>query len=150
VPIRCIVFGPQDENCFGSAYTSDTIVKHLSMVNWPDLPIWTYRFRCHYDYDPSNEFDIHFEIEVDPNSPMEIIFGDRYLIGIEPEGNCLYTGINTFNHAFIDLHGLAPPSCYMSSTINPTGSLSISPDKKTIKGPISPAYPYQIFGYRIN
>ncbi len=149
VPVRCVVFGPQDEACFGSAYTSDTIVKHISLVHWPDLPLWTYRFRCHFSHEPTNEFDISFEVELDPGTPPFYPLGDVYIIGMNVGESCLSTGIGSFNHAFLDINSSYPPGCF-NEGMSPDGSVFISPDKMRISGPWSINNPISFSGYRIN
>lgn len=150
VPITCIVYGPQDEECFGTAYTSDTVVKYLTVVQWPDLPIWSYKFRCHYNTDPLEEFDIYFEIEVDPNSPPGLPLGDQELYGLAHLGECTITGIDGYNHAFVNLSGTGLPACEYEPEYYPYGICNISPDKMTISGPITIDGSVTISGYRID
>ena len=152
VPVTCIAYGKQNSQCFGVENVIDTVVKHLTVVQWPDLPIWNWRFMCHYDDEPQTEFEIHFEIVVNPNSPPTYPLGDQEMYGLTHLNTCQFAGCGQYNHSFVDLNGGGshPSGCLLEPTYNPDGYVVVTSNKQTISGVINDAAQRSIVGYRVN
>ena len=153
VPVTCIAYGKQNSECFGTELVTDTVVKHINVVHWPDLPIWTWRFMCHYSDEPETEFEVHFEIEVNANSPPNWPMGDRELYGLAHIEECQFAGCGQFNHSYVYLNGAGshPSGCSLDDpTYNPFGTLMFSADKRTVSGMINSTAQRTISGYRTN
>lgn len=152
VPITCIAYGKQNANCFDTAIVTDTVVKYLTVVHWPDLPVWTWRFRCHYNDEPQNEFDIHFETEItnvsDPNMPLGNV--DAY--GFAHLGTCFLLGTTNRNHRLVDFDGAGPAPCMSDWEFGNPSWLQISTDKRSLFGKFGnyPSTGRTISGYKIN
>jgi hypothetical protein len=130
VQIRCISYRKDNVMCNGQSLKVDTVLKTLTLVHWPDLPIWNWEFDGAFEDTPNENKHVSFTYELSANSNPLHPTGERYILGLTElcgVGNCQGILAGGFNHRKIN-----PDSpCCGPGIGDGTGYVSL--DKQTLK-----------------